>query len=187
MGNLITLSCPSCGGVLEVTQNTEQLVCSYCGQRHVVKHEGTTLSLSPVLDALNQVKAGVDRTAAELAIVRLQKEIAELNTNRTAFLGANPKPVSKASNLVFAILAVVIGSLIALTGLCALMGNSLKSSLPILLVGIIILGAGVLGLVLRNRPAKSWEKNIEPRIKAQDALIAKSDQELQQFRKMVSL
>ena len=37
MSNLITLTCPSCGGRLEVTNNTERYVCAHCGNSHLVE------------------------------------------------------------------------------------------------------------------------------------------------------
>ncbi len=78
---LITLSCPSCGAKLEITPTLDRFACSFCGQEHIVNRLGDTISLSPVVEAIHQVKIGVDKTAAELAIVRLQKEISDLMHN----------------------------------------------------------------------------------------------------------
>ena len=75
---LITLSCPSCGAKLEITPTLDRFACSFCGQEHIVNRLGDTISISPVVEAIHQVKIGVDKTAAELAIVRLQKEISDL-------------------------------------------------------------------------------------------------------------
>lgn len=39
MGDLITLSCPACGGKLEISPNTLTLKCQYCGTEHMVHRE----------------------------------------------------------------------------------------------------------------------------------------------------
>ena len=45
MGELITLSCPSCGGELEVNSNTSVLKCKYCGIEHLVRRDYGAVSL----------------------------------------------------------------------------------------------------------------------------------------------
>ena len=78
MADLFTLTCPSCGGKLQVTNDIERFACGYCGQEHIVKRSGGIISLSPVVEGLKDVKVGVDKTASELAILRLEKEISVL-------------------------------------------------------------------------------------------------------------
>lgn len=43
---------------------------------------GGVISLSPVVEGLKRVEKGVDKTASELAIARLNKEIAEIEHRR---------------------------------------------------------------------------------------------------------
>jgi len=74
MPDLITLSCPSGGGELNITNDIERFACGHCGREHVAKRAGGILSLSPVVEALKKVEVGVDKTASELAINRLQRE-----------------------------------------------------------------------------------------------------------------
>jgi predicted RNA-binding Zn-ribbon protein involved in translation (DUF1610 family) len=78
MAEFITLSCPSCGGRLEITKDIERFACAHCGNEHVVRRAGGIVSLAPVVAGLKQVQAGVDKTASELAIKRLRGEIGEL-------------------------------------------------------------------------------------------------------------
>jgi len=82
MPDFVTLSCPSCGGKLQITADIERFACAYCGNEHVVRRGGGIVSLIPIADDIKGIKTGVDKTAAELAIVRLEKEINELNLNR---------------------------------------------------------------------------------------------------------
>jgi primosomal protein N' len=78
MSDFITLSCPPCGGKLEITQDIERFACSHCGGEHVVRRGGGIVSLAPIVAGLKQVQVGVDKTASELAIQRLTGEILEL-------------------------------------------------------------------------------------------------------------
>jgi DNA-directed RNA polymerase subunit RPC12/RpoP len=82
MAGFVTLTCPSCGGKLQVTQDIERFACSYCGSEHVVKRSGGIVSLVPVVEGLKKVQSGVDRTASELAIRRLRDDITALEMAR---------------------------------------------------------------------------------------------------------
>ncbi|MFC1744834.1 hypothetical protein ACFL35_12660 [Candidatus Riflebacteria bacterium] len=89
MPDFITLTCPSCNGKLEITPDMDRFACGYCGNEHIVKRAGGVVQLEAVTQAIHGVKAevkgvkvGVDKTAAELAIVRLRKEIAELQEKK---------------------------------------------------------------------------------------------------------
>ncbi len=83
--DFITLSCPNCGGKLEITPDMERFSCKYCGHEHLVRRTGGVVSLAPVVEGLkrvetkfDQVLSGSDRLAAEQTIQRLKTEIPEL-------------------------------------------------------------------------------------------------------------
>ena len=78
MVDIFSLTCPSCGGKLQLTPDIERFACGYCGNELLVNRSGGIVSLSPVVAELKGLKQGVDRTASELAIVRLEKEIERL-------------------------------------------------------------------------------------------------------------
>ena len=89
MSDFITLTCPNCAGKLQITDDINRFACMYCGVEHVVRRGGGIVTLQPVVDELKKVstgisgvKVGVDRTASELAIQRLQSEIQELIRRR---------------------------------------------------------------------------------------------------------
>jgi hypothetical protein len=86
MSNLITLTCPSCGGRLEVTNNTERYVCAHCGNAHIVDPGVRADSLAKEVDALKN----------ESALRRLESEIEELEKRKQALhasttTGINPE------------------------------------------------------------------------------------------------
>jgi hypothetical protein len=82
MADFMTLACPTCSGPLVVTKDIDRFACEHCGREHVVRRDGGTIFLQPVMEILTGVKAGVDRQASELAITRLKKEIPELEIAR---------------------------------------------------------------------------------------------------------
>ena len=84
MPELVTLTCPSCGAKLEIGEDIERFACSHCGNEHIVKRSGGTVSLMPVLEQIKKVRAGVDKTASELAIKRLKEEIREIQSRMPA-------------------------------------------------------------------------------------------------------
>lgn len=68
------LNCASCNSNLEVPSDIDKFNCSYCGTQQIVQRSGGIIALREVIDAVNRVQIGTDKTAAELALVRLQKE-----------------------------------------------------------------------------------------------------------------
>jgi hypothetical protein len=82
MADFVTLTCPSCGGKLQITSDLDRFACGYCGTEHVVRRGGGVVSLAPVVEGLKEVKVGVDKTASELAIQRLRQDIAELEKRK---------------------------------------------------------------------------------------------------------
>ncbi len=75
MTDFVALKCPSCGGKLQITSDIDLFACGYCGTELRVRRGGGIVSLAPVVERLDKVRAGVDKTASELAITRLKSEI----------------------------------------------------------------------------------------------------------------
>lgn len=84
MPEFVTLTCPSCGAKLQVGSDVDSFACSHCGNEHIVKRSGGTVSLAPVVEQLKNVRSGVDKTASELAIKRLKEEIREIHAKMPA-------------------------------------------------------------------------------------------------------
>ena len=80
MADFVTLTCPSCSGGLQVTSDIDLFACGYCGTELRVRRGGGIVSLAPVVEGLEKVQVGVDKTASELAITRLRSEISGLET-----------------------------------------------------------------------------------------------------------
>lgn len=78
MIEFVALTCPSCGAKLEIAKDVEQFACGYCNTEYIVRRNGGVVSLSPLAENLRKIQSGTDKTASELAIKRLQKEIYNL-------------------------------------------------------------------------------------------------------------
>jgi len=72
---VVALNCSSCGATLEIAPDMSQFACGYCGASLAVERRGGTIALKPVVEAVALVQAGTDKTAAELAIARLNREL----------------------------------------------------------------------------------------------------------------
>jgi predicted RNA-binding Zn-ribbon protein involved in translation (DUF1610 family) len=76
---ITTLTCPSCGSKLQITKGFDRFACFYCGNEHIVHREGGAVYLEPIAIDIHHIRGGVDKTAAELAIARLTKELSDLD------------------------------------------------------------------------------------------------------------
>ncbi len=71
----IVLTCQNCGAKLDVYDDMTRFGCSYCGFEMLVERRGGTVSLKAVEEAIEKVQISTDKTAAELALVRLKQEL----------------------------------------------------------------------------------------------------------------
>ena len=76
MEDIVTLTCPTCGGKLEVGKNTSVLKCEHCGNEHLVRREDGAVTLESFARC---PKCGRnDRVEKVTSILRSQKQ--EINT-----------------------------------------------------------------------------------------------------------
>ncbi len=175
-------------GKLQITQDVNRFACSHCGQEHIVKRSGGIVSLSPVVDAINRVEAGVDRTAAELAIARIEREMVGLQINRSNLLQAHPRkalPRKTKYSFVFAILFFV-GLCITLFGFL-LQGQGASIQPVILIIGALMALAGLWFFFSAPTTTEEWDKTIGVQIKSLDEQISAKQEELKHYQDIVTL
>lgn len=80
--SIIRLGCVGCGASLEIGGEVKQLACVHCGTSQIVERTGGSIHLKEFAQTLSRVQAGTDKTAAELALARLDKERNELLARR---------------------------------------------------------------------------------------------------------
>lgn len=95
--DFITLACPSCGGTLAITSDVDRFECGHCGNQHLVKRDGDVLTIAPLVKEVQSVRAGVDKTAAELAIPRIRTEIKELQAQLLTLKSTSPGQLASAN------------------------------------------------------------------------------------------
>ena len=184
---LITLSCQSCGAKLEITPNLDRFACSFCGQEHIVNRSGGTISLSPVVEAIHQVRAGVDKTAAELAIVRLQKEISDLQVERQNILKLSPPPTTNGVSILLIIIGVILivnAFILFNPGASVPEAASVNGSICGG-TGVISLFIGVLLIFQLPRKKLDWKQSTGTRINELARQIAEKQAELERNKGLV--
>lgn len=198
MTDYITLSCPSCGGKLEITQDIERFACAHCGQEHIVKRGGGIVSLSPLVEGLKKVGIGVDKTAAELALERIPKELEALIAEKDNLLKESPYPEEYA--LIGLIIAFLIGCLLFVISLLVVIQNAtafvqngdgeIWKSLVFGIPGIVLIIFAILPFINRNTKRlevkRVWEEKTGVRIQALDQQIAIKQSELKRNKALVS-
>ena len=105
LDHFISLNCANCGAKLEVYDDMERFACGYCGTEMLVKRRGGTVALHAVTEAIKRVQVGTDRTAAELALVRLGTELEQLKADR--FQVQKRRGADDGSGCVFVVLLLV--------------------------------------------------------------------------------
>jgi DNA-directed RNA polymerase subunit RPC12/RpoP len=147
----VTLSCPSCGGRLQITANIDRFACTHCGQEHLVKRAGGIVSLSPVVDALKKVELGVDKTASELAVSPIDREIDELRAQRATILTSSPKPELSP------LFPLLLGTGIVLALLAILPENR---DMPWVCIGPSLIPITIGGIATASHPAETrrWQE-----------------------------
>jgi DNA-directed RNA polymerase subunit RPC12/RpoP len=82
MGDFVTLTCPTCGGKLQITPYIDRFACTHCGNEHLVKRSEGVIAIQPLAESLTGLKRATDRTASEMALRRLSEELARLGDAR---------------------------------------------------------------------------------------------------------
>lgn len=115
MPDFITLTCPTCGAKLKLNNSLSLLVCASCGNEHMIHRDGGAIYLAPLAQDVRQIRIGTDKTAAELAVSRLTKELDALNVefeeliNRSddQWVDSGPAKTTIALGGFFALIAVI--------------------------------------------------------------------------------
>lgn len=188
MNDFITLTCPNCGGQLQITEDIERFACAHCGTEHVVNRAGGIVSLKPVMDELKEVQRGTDRTASELAINRIANEI-EMIEEELGYLRAEKTriendPKYKTNFLILtAVPALGLGALFFL-------GSENSSGLycggTLLTVGVLMIINYLIAGNLKKRREEAIEQIlvlIRPKVKE----LEKAGGELEYHKKIVSI
>lgn len=130
---LIKLTCPKCGGKLEILSELDWVSCGYCGNELILQRSGGVITVAPIINGLKEVKIGADRAASELAIVRLNGEISDLIRRRNNIDTSQTPVGSTCSSIIIVLIGLL--SMLAFTIIFAPeVPLGLKIVLPVLCV-----------------------------------------------------
>lgn len=106
---LLNLACANCSAPLEVGAHLERFTCAYCGTAQIVERSGGVVSTRKLEVAISAVQRGTDRTAAELAMPRLARELEDVRERRAQVVQQLQSQLeqSKTDRRTIAIIAVV--------------------------------------------------------------------------------
>jgi len=168
---IIPMKCSSCGAPLEVDPEMESFSCGYCGAALMVERKGGTIALKMVAEGLKAVQAGTDKTAAELAIQRLQRRLIEVQSRYAQAMEAwQYEQVNSAGNLVSVILVgvVMIGAMFM--GLAFLFTGVIGKDPPLAIIGLLFVAAGV-WVFIRSKGLKGPRRELEAKRKKAESQI----------------
>jgi len=84
MTNIITLTCPTCGGKLQITPDIDRFACAHCGNEHIVKRSEGLVALQPLAASLSGLQRATDRAATELGLRRANEELGAIEARHAA-------------------------------------------------------------------------------------------------------
>lgn len=150
--HFINLNCANCAAKLDVYDDMERFACGHCGTDWIAQRRGGTVALKAVTEAIQKVQIGTDKTAAELALLRLGREWAWLyeDWKRLTLLADGIR--SRSSNLKG--ISLMLGSVGAFLGVSLLIIGLLTGYGQGAFFGLLMLG-GSLAWIYR-----SWTRSI---------------------------
>lgn len=123
-----------------------------------------------------------------MAIVRLQKEIGELQADRTALLKASPRP---APSVIFAV-SFALGICITLPFLFAVLNalsvqSDSSGAITGFLIGVALLVVGGIPLFFLRPGTKHWDETIGVQLKSLDEQVSAKNVEVKHHKEVVAL
>lgn len=169
MSETIKISCPACGSTSSRKEGLSDFVCHYCGTQFRVEHKNGGISLSPILETMQTLQTGMDRTAAELTVKRLKEEIFHLNNKIAPLMPEYNQLKLQASKTkfvfvfkkfwwLFLILTIILFIISITQDLPALAGITVVAL-------ILFIAAGIGGMIALSKATKRLEQlspTVEP-------------------------
>lgn len=185
--DFITLTCPTCGGKLEITPDVERFACKFCGNEHYVQRNSGSISLAPMVESLkrvegkfDQVLSGSDRAVAEKTIQRLKDEMPAFERSVAQKQSELKNNSRKPKNVLPTILiSIPIPALLFLAGGCVfgiIDDPSAGVGVIILWISVILISLGLIVLCVKGI-GKIWRRKY-PYSEAQQQRIDKIQEEL---------
>ncbi len=188
----INLKCVNCGAALSITPDIDRFACSYCGHELLVQRSGGIVALKDVSEAIKGVQIGTDKTAAELAMKRLEQEI-NAERQRLAIITATCHE-KESTNKTFMIMGSIIVAAIVASITLVITGGLSKARYNTLAVIVFMAGfalsaatAITLLVVLSMRANKTMKEKIEKETQPTKERITALTAQWQKNRQIVDM
>jgi predicted RNA-binding Zn-ribbon protein involved in translation (DUF1610 family) len=175
MADLLTLTCPTCGGSLQVTNDVDHFACMHCGNTHIVDPETRAASLAGEVQTLR----------AEVTAQRLQSELAILKKRRDeAHLGLTQMQLkTREYNRVRWLLRYLFAGCTLLCVIATLsIWNDKGLSSQLLPASGLSLGACLIAFLLPHKKGGSDYQAAKEKLVAVNNQIARAEEELKQVQ-----
>ncbi len=149
-----------------------EFACAHCGTEHIVKRGDGIIFLQPVVEGLQKVQSGVDKTASELAIKRLLAEIAATQTMR------DEEAAQWQMNLGWAIFVILMFAMASF--FCVITGGPVTPQIVTVVSTVVVT---FLIVAFLNKKKKEQEEKTS---KKYDGLISAKYKELRYHQDIVS-
>jgi uncharacterized membrane protein YphA (DoxX/SURF4 family) len=133
--------------------------CAYCGTQQRVERKGGTIALRRLAEAVTAVQRGTDRTAAELAIARLDRNLAGLAAEQEE----DSKNIEKGVKAIVQV-GVVGGVIAVISG-----SQTWLVAVPVAVVALFVLGAAA--ATNRRSQRRRQIDRIQEQIRAERSVI----------------
>lgn len=165
----------------------ERFACGYCGTELIVQRRGGTVALRAVTEAIRKVQIGTDKTAAELALARLNQEAGTIDAELKK-LGAEAGVLKGKSNMNVGC-GVSIAAILLLIGLMMFVGGLASNvSAGTATLGFIMAVAGIAWIVTAVRsPELPQVTLLETQMRAKKAELATIKGKMVEQRRIVDL
>ena len=68
------MTCRQCEGKLKVSSDADQVICQHCETEYLVSFNEGAISVKLLSEGLKKIQVSTDKTASELALVRIMEE-----------------------------------------------------------------------------------------------------------------
>ncbi len=181
LGELVTLTCPTCGARLQITQGSTRYVCDHCGNEYVVRSNGDA-ALAPEVDGPNQDQTRIDKAAAEMGIARLERDVAQLGAEIMEL--TNNQEITSPPVQNSPILKVIFQFALVATAYLYVSGNPMVVFSG--MICVVTLVGMVIGLQGDNWQARKTDTKLQEELDLKVALLADRKQELAHYQRSLA-
>lgn len=78
--DVINMTCKNCGGKIQINKDADQVLCQFCGSEYLLSFNEGAVSIKFLSEGIKKIAISTDKTASELALIRIKKEKESLVT-----------------------------------------------------------------------------------------------------------